>query len=204
MKQYVAPGIAVAAAPAVIVVVGDASPRENPMPLPAGHLQLPTVHATTGGGPASSGSTYASTDLKKTISHLEQLRRRDPASVATTLALANAYFLAGRLGNADNMYARVLALAHSNATAIVRRAMVWHTEGDDAKAIAALSGVVKAKPADQEAHYSLAVIYFAQENAAAARREWQTAAGIDPKSKLGQDALRFIALIDSTKTAGGE
>lgn len=201
MRQYVAPGIAVAAViAAVIVVVGNSSPNEKAMPMQASQVQLPAVRPGVGGGESgvATGMADTSADLKKRITRLEQTHRADPKNMQTTMELANAYFLAGRYSQAGGMYTKALALRPGDPTATVRRAMVWHAQGDEARAIVALNDVLKAHPKNQEAHYTLAIVYFALENISLAREEWQAAADIDPRSRLGQESQNFVELIDNT------
>ncbi len=49
-------------------------------------------------------------------------------------------------------------------------------------------------PNDQEAHYTLATIYFVSEKKEKARSEWQRAAEIDPTTRNRRTAENFVNL----------
>jgi Tfp pilus assembly protein PilF len=82
--------------------------------------------------------------------------------------------------------------------------MVWHAQGDSKRAKRALTDVIKDHPDDQDAHYSLAIVYFSDGRTEQARREWQTAARIDPASVTGRRSQSFVDLIDGNESAAPE
>jgi Tfp pilus assembly protein PilF len=79
--------------------------------------------------------------------------------------------------------------------------MVWHAEGDSKRAETALAEVVEAHPDDQEAHYSLAIVYFSAGRVDEAKQEWQTAARIDPLTTTGRRSQSFVDLLEDQKSA---
>jgi cytochrome c-type biogenesis protein CcmH/NrfG len=50
--------------------------------------------------------------------------------------------------------------------------MVWHAEGQTKRATSTLGAVLAKDPRQQEAHYSLAIILFSQNDIAGAKAEW--------------------------------
>jgi cytochrome c-type biogenesis protein CcmH/NrfG len=61
--------------------------------------------------------------------------------------------------------------------------------------------VLKAHPDDQDAHYTLAIVYFSAGRVDEAKQEWQTAAGIDPTSTTGRRSQSFVDLLEDNKSA---
>ena len=76
------------------------------------------------------------------------------------LDLGDAYFMRQHLQQAEQAYSRALAQEPGNTAAQVGLAMVWHAQGDSQRAEKTLAALVKAHPDDQDAHYSLAIVYF--------------------------------------------
>jgi cytochrome c-type biogenesis protein CcmH/NrfG len=196
----IAMGGAVAAA-AVIVAVGMTSgddevgsrtatlEPEPQMSLPAGH---PSV---TSEAEPSAQPTLAD-ELRQNIERLEQATEADPGDVGLLLELGDAYFLAQQLQPAARAFERVLGENPESATAKVRLAMVWHAEGDSARAERALEAVLASEPDQQEAHYSLAIITFSDGRTDEAKAQWQAAARIDPGSTIGRRSQSFVDLLD--------
>ncbi len=61
--------------------------------------------------------------------------------------------------------------------------------------------MLDAHPDDQEAHYSLAIVYFSIGRVGEAKAEWQTAARIDPKSLTGRRSQSFVDLLETRSRA---
>jgi tetratricopeptide (TPR) repeat protein len=112
------------------------------------------------------------------------------------LELGDAYFLQRDYDLAGRAYEGVLRLRPDDPTATVRLAMVWHAAGRPRRAMAAIEEALAAHPDDQEAHYSLAIVYFSEERLAEAREQWLAAARIDPRSELGRRSQSFVDLLD--------
>ena len=87
-----------------------------------------------------------------------------------------------------------------NETAAVRLAMVWHAEGQTGRATAAIDAVLVKDPGQQEAHYSLAIIYFSENDVEAAKSQWMAAAKIDPTSTIGRRSQSFVDLLEGKQT----
>ena len=80
-------------------------------------------------------------------------------------------------------------------------AMVWHAQGDSKRAETALRAVLDAHPDDQEAHYSLAIVYFSTGRVGDAKAEWETAARIDPASTTGRRSQSFVDLLEDQESS---
>ncbi len=195
----IAVAVAVAVAAAVVVVgrnsgdggetAGASTASQN---LPSGH---PSIAAADTEDPASDGASG------ENIAQLEAQRAKDPSNVKVLLDLGDAYFMGQRLRQAQQTYDEVLAKEPDNATAQVGLAMVWHAQGDSRRAETSLLKVVEAHPDDQQAHYSLAIVYFSGGRISEAKREWQTAASIDPTSTTGRRSQSFVDLLKDAETA---
>jgi cytochrome c-type biogenesis protein CcmH/NrfG len=203
-KSHALIGVAAALAVtvAVIVVDGCASSGQGSSVVPSTTMptvppSLPAVGAATG----SPASTNSGATVQQTIAHLEKALAKQPGDVKTELALANAYLLSQRYDQAALLFSEVLATNPENRIAPVRLALVWHAQGNDQKAISRIASVLRKWPNDQEAHYTLATIYFSQQRTEDARAEWQRAAEIDPTTRIGRTAENFVDLLsDRTPT----
>ena len=82
--------------------------------------------------------------------------------------------------------------------------MVWHADGDTKRAEKAIAKVLAAKPGDQEAHYSLAIIYFSTDRSRQAREEWTKAATLDPATIIGRRSQSFVDLLDGKDSESAE
>ena len=102
---------------------------------------------------------------------------------------------------AIKLYGALLDDSPGDPTLTAQLAMAWHVKGDDARATRLLDEVLAAAPRSQTAHYNLAIIYFAQNETAKAKQEWETAASIDPGSRLGQSAQSFVDLMEGRTPA---
>ena len=197
-------GVAAALAVTVVVIVVDgcASSGQGSSAVPSTTMptvppSLPAVGAATG----SPASTNSGATVQQTIAHLEKALAKQPGDVKTELALANAYLLSQRYDQAALLFSEVLATNPENRIAPVRLALVWHAQGNDQKAISRIASVLRKWPNDQEAHYTLATIYFSQQRTEDARSEWQRAAEIDPTTRIGRTAENFVNLLsDRTPT----
>ena len=204
-KSHALIGVAAALAVTVVVIVVDgcASPDAG---LPVGPSStmptLPPSLPSVGGGTGSRAGASGAATEEQTISHLERALARQPGDVKTELALANAYLLSQRYDQAALLFSEILATDPENQIAPVRLALVWHAQGDDTKAVRRIAAVLREWPDNQEAHYTLATIYFSQQKTEAARSEWQRAAQIDPTTRIGRTAQNFVNLLsDRTPTA---
>jgi tetratricopeptide (TPR) repeat protein len=119
------------------------------------------------------------------------------------LKLGDAYLLAQRFRQAAEAFEAGLRLRPGDPAATVRLAMVWHAGGDSQRAIEAIKGVLAGTPDDQEAHYSLAIVYFSQEKLDEAEAEWARAAQIDPDSSIGRRSQSFVDLLEGSQTPLG-
>jgi cytochrome c-type biogenesis protein CcmH/NrfG len=205
----IALGVAVAVAAAVVVAgmnsgggeaagaSGDASTgASSPGALPSGHPSIA----------ADQDEVAPDTDAEAgdAIAQLETRRAEDPQDVAVLLDLGNAYFMNQRLTQAEQVYSQALALEPDSAAAQVGLAMVWHAQGDSKRAEAALRAVLKEHPDDQDAHYSLAIVYFSAGHIDDARVQWETAAGIDPSSTTGRRSQSFVDLLEDRQSSAPE
>jgi cytochrome c-type biogenesis protein CcmH/NrfG len=207
-RSYVLPGLTLAALIVVaIVVVGaisSGSPPSgggNPQAAEAGGLPSGHPSIATGGEAAGQESPAASGETQAKISALEKKLAGDPSDTATALALADAYLSADQPAKALKLYKAIVGREPDNRTARVQLALALHATGDDKHALAILETVIRNAPDDQAAHYNLAIIYFSQGETARAKQEWQTAAAIDPASRLGVSAQNFVDLMESRTPA---
>jgi len=195
-KSHALIGVVVLAVTVVVIVVdGCASSDHGLSVVPS--TTMPTLPPSL---PAFAGTNSGAT-VQQTVSHLEKALAKQPGDVKTELALANAYLLSQRYDQAALLFSEVLATNPENRIAPVRLALVWHAEGNDQKAVRRIAVVLRKWPNDQEAHYTLAIIFFSQEKTEAARSEWQRAAEIDPTTRIGRTAQNFVNLLsDRTPT----
>lgn len=199
----IAVGVAVAVAAAVVVVGMNSGGGE-----PAGASGDPSTGALPSGHPSIAADqdgpqpdADADADSGDTIAQLETRRDEDPGDVAVLLDLGNAYFMSQRLTQAERAYSQALDLEPENTMARVGLAMVWHARGDSRRAETALRAVVKEHPDDQDAHYSLAIVYFSAGRIDEAKAEWETAADIDPTSATGQRSQSFVDLLEDQQSS---
>ena len=108
--------------------------------------------------------------------------------------------MAQRLQQAERAYSQARALAPDNAKAQVGLAMVWHAQGDSKRAESMLRAVLEEHPDDQDAHYSLAIVCFSTGRVDEAKEQWQTAAGIDPRSTTGRRSQSFVDLLEDQQS----
>lgn len=201
----IAVGAAVALA-ATVVAVGmtsgeadDASSATTVLPDAAG--SLPAGHPSIQASVAATAVPATGDAVQTTIHRLEGQSAADPADVDVLLDLGDAYFVGQHLQQAGRAFGRALRQDPGNPTAQVGLAMVWHAEGDSARAKEALRAVIAAHPDSQEAHYSLAIVDFSQGHVDQARAEWKTAARIDPGSQTGRRSQSFVDLLDNQQSA---
>lgn len=201
-KHYLLAGLAVAVlAAAAVMLIGGRSP-DKATGAATTPSTAPADHPSATGSPATQvAMADDSPILKQRIAKLETAHAKRPRDAKTMLDLAEAYFLAARFDEATALYNEALAAKPGNSDAIVGLALIWHAQGDDDKAIAALTAVLKSDQRDQQAHYTLAIILFSQQSIAQARSEWAKAAQIDPTSQIGKASQNFVDLIDNKSTS---
>lgn len=167
---------------------------------PGATSSLPASHPTiSGGAPVAAPSAEP---LSQSIRRLEKARAADPDDTDVLLELGDAYFAQRDYDQAGAAYGDVLELQPEDPTATVRLAMTWHAIGHPRRAIAAILEVLAGRPDDQEAHYSLAIVYFSERRVADARAQWVAAARIDPDSDLGRRSQSFVDLLDGKEPGG--
>ncbi len=206
--------IAVAAAvavAAVVVVAGMRSGNEadgavasaaTQGALPSGHPSIAPADEETADPHADvepAGEAPARDDAA--LTQLEDKSSEDPGDVQALVDLGEAYFMRQHLQQAENAYTRALAQDPESAAARVGLALVWHAKGDSKRAEKALTGVLAAHPDDQDAHYSLAIVYFSGGRVDEAKKEWQTAARIDPTTTTGRRSQSFVDLLEGHESA---
>jgi len=206
-KHYVLAGVGVALLVAAAIVVagtssggGDAAgaaaePSTAGQSLPPGH---PAV-----GGKAGEATAAPVTDdaVQQKIAQLERASADQPDDVALLLELGDAYFLGQHYQQAARTFRTALQIDPGNPTATVRLAMVWHADGDSKRAAEAVKAVLDAAPQNQEAHYSMAIIYFSADRIEEARGEWDSAAKLDPSSTIGRRSQSFVDLLEGRQTS---
>ena len=165
-KHFVLAGVGVAVlVAAVIVVVGTSSGSgdaagtvaEPSMPgqcLPAGHPAVDDSNVESTPAPVTDDA------VQQKIAQLEGVRADQPDDVAVLLELGDAYFLGQRYQQAARAFRAALQIDPGDPTATVRLAMVWHADGDSRRAARTIKAVLDKAPKNQEAHYSMAIIYF--------------------------------------------
>jgi Tfp pilus assembly protein PilF len=121
--------------------------------------------------------------------------------VTVLLDLGNDYYIAQRYRDAGQAFREALGLRPKDIAAQIRLAMVWHAQGLTSKAISTLQAVLEASPSSQDAHYSLAILFFSQDQVTKARDQWAAAARIDPRSTIGRRSQNFVDLLDGKESA---
>ena len=197
---------------AVIVVVGTSSgggaaagavaePPTAGQSLPPGH---PSVDAKAGG---STPAPVTDDAIQRKIAQLETASADQPNDVAVLLELGDACFLGQRYQQAARAFRAALQIDPGNPTATVRLAMVWHADGDSRRAARTIKAVLDKAPKNQEAHYSMAIIYFSADRIDEAKAEWAAAATLDPSTAIGRRSQSFVDLLEgkqSSAPADGE
>jgi cytochrome c-type biogenesis protein CcmH/NrfG len=206
-KHYVLAGVGVAVLVAAVIVVvgtstgdGDAAgsagePSTAAQSLPPGH---PSVNAKGGEATPAPATDNA---VQQKISQLVTASAAQPDNVAVLLELGDAYFLGQRYQQAARTFRTALQLDPGNPTATVRLAMVWHADGDSARAAQAIQAVLDKTPDNQEAHYSMAIIYFSADRIDEAKAEWVAAAKLDPSTEIGRRSQSFVDLLEGKQTS---
>jgi cytochrome c-type biogenesis protein CcmH/NrfG len=212
-RHYVLAGVGVAVVVAAVIVVvgtssggGDAAgsvaePSTAGQPLPPGH---PSVD---GKSSQATPTPVANDAMQKKIAQLESVSAHQPNNVAALLELGDAYVLGQRYQQAARTFRAALQTDPGNPTATVRLAMVWHADGESKRAAQAIKTVLGKTPKNQEAHYSMAIIYFSADRIDQAKAEWATAAKLDPSTAIGRRSQSFVDLLEGKQTsepAGGE
>jgi tetratricopeptide (TPR) repeat protein len=202
-KHYVVVGLGIAVVVAVTIVAVGTGAGTDTSSGSTGDASLPPGHPAVSPSPTSGATTATSPgkSLRKTISRLESSHKKRPNNRSVLLKLGDAYFLGQRYTAAANAYQEALDLKPGDSTATVRLAMVWHAEGQSQQALKAIKAVIAEEPNDQEAHYSLAIIYFSIDRVSSARDEWATAAKLDPTSTIGRRSQSFVDLLDGNQAA---
>ena len=205
-KLYVLTGVGVAVlVAAVIVVVGTSSGGSDAagtvaeratagQSLPPGH---PAIDGKAG---ESTPAPVANDAVQQKIAQLQRDSTEQPDDVAVLLELGDAYFLGQRYQQAARTFRAALLIDPGNPTATVRLAMVWHADGDSARAAQAIKAVLDKTPGNQEAHYSMAIIYFSADRIDEAKAEWATAAKLDPTTAIGRRSQSFVDLLEGKQT----
>ena len=206
-RHYVLAGVGVAVLVATVIVVvgtssggGDAAgtvaePTTTGQSLPPGH---PSVDAKNGESTPAPATDDA---IQQKISQLESVSADQPDSVAVLLELGDAYFLGQRNQQAARAFRAALEIDPGNPTATVRLAMVWHADGDSQRAEETIKAVLDKAPKNQEAHYSMAIIYFSADRIDEAKTEWAKAAWLDPSTAIGRRSQSFVDLLEGKQTS---
>ena len=206
-KHYLLVGVGVAVIVAAgIVAVGTglaggdaagtvAEPSTAGQALPPGH---PSVD-----GKSDEASPAPVTDdaVQQKIAKLKSASADQPDNVAVLLELGDAYFLGQRYPQAARAFRTALQIDPGNPTATVRLAMVWHADGASERAARAIKAVLGKTPKDQEAHYSMAIIYFSSDHIDEAKAEWAAAATLDPTTAIGRRSQSFVDLLEGKQTS---
>jgi tetratricopeptide (TPR) repeat protein len=203
--------VAAAVAVAAIVVLagvnsggetdaGAATGQATPGALPSGHPSIAAGGEETAEPAVADHSGDAAVD-DDALADLEARRAEQPGDVQTLVDLGHAYFMRQQLQQAERAYTRALAQDSRNVAAQVGLALVWHARGDSGRAEKSLAGILEAHPDDQDAHYSLAIVYFSAGRVDEAKREWQTAARIDPGTATGRRSQSFVDLLEDEEPA---
>jgi len=206
-RHYVLAGVGAAVlVAAVIVVVGTSSgggdaagtvaePSTAGQSLPPGH---PAVDGKAG---ESTPAPVTDDAVQQKIAELESASADQPDNVAVLLELGDAYFLGQHYQQAARTFRTALRIDPGNPTATVRLAMVWHADGDSQRAAQAIKDVLDKTPENQEAHYSMAIIYFSADRIEEASREWAAAAKLDPSTAVGRRSQSFVDLLEGKQTS---
>ena len=206
-KHFVLAGVGVAVLlAAAIVVVGTSSgsgdaagtvaePSMAGQSLPAGHPAVDDSNVESTPAPVTDDA------VQQKIAQLEGVRADQPDDVAVLLELGDAYFLGQRYQQAARTFREVLAIDPGNPTATVRLAMVWHADGESARAAEAIKAVLEKTPENQEAHYSIAIVHFSAGRIDEAKAEWAAAAALDPSTDIGRRSHSFVDLLEGKQTS---
>ena len=206
-RHYLLVGVGVAVLVAAgIVVAGtslgggdDAGPVAEPS---AAGQSLPPGHPSVDGdGDEATPAPVTDDAVQQKIAQLESASADRPDDVAVLLELGDAYFLGQRYQQAARTFRTALQIDPGNPTATVRLAMVWHADGASGRATQAIKAVLDKTPEHQEAHYSLAIIYFSSDRIEEAKAEWAAAAKLAPATAIGRRSQSFVDLLEGEQTS---
>ena len=206
-RHYVLAGLGVAVLVAAVIVVVGTSPGGGDAagtvaePSTAGQSLPPGHPAVDGKAGESTPAAVTDDAVQQKIAQLESASADQPDNVAVLLELGDAYFLGQRYQQAARTFRTALQIDPGNPTAAVRLAMVWHADGDSQRAAQAIKAVLDKTPRNQEAHYSMAIIYFSADRIDEAKAQWAAAAKLDPSTAIGRRSQSFVDLLEGKQTS---
>ena len=206
-KHYLLAGVGVAVLVAAVIVVvgtysGDGDAAGTVAEAPAAEESLPPGHPSVDANSGDATPAPVTDDaVQAKIARLQTASADQPDDVGTLLELGDAYFLGQRLRQAERTFRAALQLDPGNATATVRLAMVWHADGDSERAAQAIQAVIADSPKNQEAHYSMAIVYFSSDQIDEAKAEWVAATRLDPSTVIGRRSQSFVDLLEGKQPA---
>ncbi len=203
-RHYLLIGLGAAVVVAAAIVAIGATSGDGAVSGATASQALPPGHPSPGATGGATGVDDSTGDVDKTIARLQKASAADPHNATILMSLGDAYVLGGRYRQAERAYRGALIYRPGDDTAAVRLAMVWHAEGQTKRATSSLDAVLAKDPRQQEAHYSLAIILFSQNDISGAKSEWAAAARIDPKSTVGRRSQSFVDLLEGKQTAEPE
>lgn len=119
------------------------------------------------------------------------------------LKAAFAHHQAGRLGQAESLYRRILAAHPGHADALHLLGLLAHQSGHDEPAQGLIEKAIRADPQQPAFHVNLAIVYQALGRAPAAEAACRRALALDPGNAEGMNVLG-LALGDQGKTDEAE
>ena len=203
-RHYLLIGLGAAVVVAAAIVAVGATSGDGAVSGATASQALPPGHPSPGATGGATGVDDSTGEVDKTIARLQKASAADPHNATILMSLGDAYVLGGRYRQAERAYRGALVYRPGDDTATVRLAMVWHAEGQTKRATSSLDAVLAKDPRQQEAHYSLAIILFSQNDISGAKAEWAAAARIDPKSTVGRRSQSFVDLLEGKQTAEPE
>lgn len=141
--------------------------------------------------------------LERRIALLRKVLDDDPQVIDAWFNLGNAFYRAGRFGEAITHFGKALALKPDYDLALINMANAYRAQGKDAEALAGYEHYLRVDPKNAWVHYQAGEIHLDQGRPERAVEYFRQALAIDPKVAAARVALAAVA-IQAGDAAGGE
>jgi tetratricopeptide (TPR) repeat protein len=135
------------------------------------------------------GADIKRRDFDAAIGEAQNYLRGNPRSAAGRVMLADAYFMAGRLKEAQTLSSQILETDAGNSAALKIRANSRYLLGDFAGAKDDFIDLMERHPTDEDAPYMLGRMYYQEGNEDLARGQFERVLRLNPSAYKALDGL---------------